>query len=319
MNATTPVRPLLEQRAAVRSAIRSSFDARGFIEVDTPVLSQEILPEPHIEPVVVNDGRIDRYLQTSPEALMKRLLAAASGPIYQLAHCFRAGERSPRHDTEFIMLEWYQPQATLDDTAELLTDLLSRTLGTTGLQRISCRDAFSLHAGVDPMVAAADELLAAVARCGLVLPEGTNRLPDRDRWSLAFDLLLGEVITPRLGLDQPVMLESWPASEAAFARLDPEQPERARRFELFYAGVELANGWEEETRATEIRKRLLAINRLRQSQGRRSLPLPERLLAAHGDAMPPGVGAALGFDRLVMLAAGADSIDAVRGFNSDTA
>ena len=313
------VRPLLEQRAAIRLAIRNSLDARGFIEVDTPVLAQEILPEPHIEPIVVNDGCIDRYLQTSPEALMKRLLAADSGPIYQLAPCFRSGERSPRHDTEFIMLEWYQPQATLDDTAALLIDLLGRTLGTTGLERVSCRDAFSHHAGIDPITATADELLNATVRCGLIMPEGMDHLSESDSRSLAFDLLLSEVITPQLGLDQPAMLESWPASEAAFARLDPEQPLVARRFELFYAGVELANGWEEEPRARVLRERLLATNKLRQLQGRRSLPLPERLLAAHGDDMPTGMGAALGFDRLVMVAAGAASIDATRGFTSDTA
>lgn len=313
------VRPLLEKRAAIRSAIRTSFEAWGFIEVDTPVLAKEILPEPHIEPIVVNDGCIDRFLQTSPEALMKRLLAASSGPIYQLAPCFRAGERGPRHDTEFIMLEWYQPQATLDDVAALLTDLLSQTLGTKEIQRITCREAFAIHAHVNPITATADELLNAAIHCGLVLPEGLNHLTESERRSLAFDLLLSEIITPQLGIDQPVMLESWPASEAAFARLDPEQPLVARRFELFYAGVELANGWEEETRTKVLYERLLTANKIRCSQGRRSLPLPERLIAAHGDTMPPGIGAALGFDRLVMVATGATSIDEIRGFNSDTA
>jgi lysyl-tRNA synthetase class 2 len=313
------VRPLLEHRAAVRAAVRACFEGRGFVEVDTPVLSREILPEPYIEPVSLTDGQGTRYLQTSPEALMKRLLARASGPIYQFAHCFRAEERSPRHDTEFIMLEWYQPGASLKDTAELVSDLLRHTLGTTGLERISCQDAFGQHAGVDPLTATTDELLAAATEAGLVLPEGTADLPATERRSLAFDLLLSEVVSPRLGLDRPVMLEAWPAAEAAFGRLDPLDPSQARRFEVFSKGVELANGWEEEPSATILRERLLATNQLRQSQGRRVLPLPERLLAAHGKMMPGGVGAALGFDRLVMLASNAPSIDAVRGFNSDTA
>ncbi len=313
------VRPLLEHRAAVRTAVRACFEGRGFVEVDTPVLSREILPEPYIEPVSLTDGQVTRYLQTSPEALMKRLLARASGPIYQFAHCFRAGERSPRHDTEFIMLEWYQPGASLKETAELVSDLLRHTLRTTGLERISCRDAFSQHAGVDPLTATADELLAAATEAGLVLPEGTAALPAAERRSLAFDLLLSEVVSPRLGRDRPVMLEAWPAAEAAFARLDPLDPRQARRFEVFSKGIELANGWEEEPSATILQERLLATNQLRQSQGRRVLPLPDQLLAAHGETMPAGVGAALGFDRLVMLASGATSIDAVRGFSSDTA
>jgi lysyl-tRNA synthetase class 2 len=112
------------------------------------------------------------------------------------------------------------------------------------------------------------------------------------------------------------MLEAWPASQAAFARLDPADPRVARRFELFVAGVELANGWEEETSRDVLRERIAAANRTRLADGRNALPLPQRLIEAHGETMPEGVGAALGFDRLVMLAAGASSIDAVRGFSS---
>jgi len=313
------VRPLLEHRAVVRAAVRACFEDRGFIEVDTPVLSREILPEPYIEPVALTDSQGTRYLQTSPEALMKRLLARSSGPIYQFAHCFRAEERGPRHDTEFIMLEWYQPGASLDETVELVSNLLQNTLGTTGLERISCRDAFDQHAGVDPHAATTDELLAAVTALGLTVPEGSAALPASERRSLAFDLLLSEIVSPRLGFDSPVMLEAWPATEAAFARLDPLDPTQARRFEVFAAGVELANGWEEEPSATILKERLLVTNQLRRSQGRQILPLPDRLLAAHGETMPAGVGAALGFDRLVMLASGATTIDEVRGFSSNTA
>jgi len=313
------VRPLLEHRAVVRAAVRACFEDRGFIEVDTPVLSREILPEPYIEPVALTDSQGTRYLQTSPEALMKRLLARSSGPIYQFAHCFRAEERGPRHDTEFIMLEWYQPGASLDETVELVSNLLQNTLGTTGLERISCRDAFDQHAGVDPHAATTDELLAAVTALGLTVPEGSAALPASERRSLAFDLLLSEIVSPRLGFDSPVMLEAWPATEAAFARLDPLDPTQARRFEVFAAGVELANGWEEEPSATILKERLLVTNQLRRSQGRQILPLPDRLLAAHGETMPAGVGAALAFDRLVMLASGATTIDEVRGFSSNTA
>jgi lysyl-tRNA synthetase class 2 len=145
------------------------------------------------------------------------------------------------------------------------------------------------------------------------VPAATAGEPEAERWDRGFEQLLAEVVQPRLGRGRPTLLEAWPASQAAFARLDPVAPATARRFELFVAGVELANGWEEETSRDVLATRIAAANRLRSAAGRDVLPVPERLLAAHGPAMPEGVGAALGFDRLVMLAAGADSLDSVRG------
>jgi lysyl-tRNA synthetase class 2 len=310
-------RPILELRAAVRQRVRDVFDRRGFVEVDTPVLSREVLPETHIEPLAVPlDGESVRFLQASPEALMKRLLAAGSGPIYQLARSFRAGERGRQHDVEFVLLEWYAPGTTLADTADLLERLCAAALGTAGIERVACRDAFGEHAGVDPLTAPLAEMLAAVARAGLVLPEAMASAGERVHWDRAFEFLLAEVVQPRLGHGRPTMLEAWPATQAAFARLDPDAGHTARRFELFVRGVELANGWEEETRREIVAARVAAANAAREADGRPRLPEPERLLAAHDDAMPAGVGAALGFDRLVMLAAGADSIDAVRCFSS---
>ncbi len=314
------VRPVLEHRAGVRAAIRNHFDSLGFLEVDTPVLSQEVLPEAHIEPIAVSIGEQQtRFLQASPEALMKRLLASGAGPIYQFARCFRAGERGPQHDTEFVMLEWYQPGATLTETASLLEPLFARSLGTSGLDRISCAAAFEQYAGVDPTTADSEPLAAAIDNAGLRLPEGLEDLPRGARWSLCFELLLAEVVAPRLGRQRPAMLENWPAAAAAFARLDPHDPRLARRFEVFFGGVELVNGWEEEPSAAVLRERITAANQTRLADGRQPLPLPERLLAAHGEAMPEGVGAALGFDRLVMIAAGGGSIDQIRAFSSTDA
>lgn len=314
------VRPMLAQRARVRAALRDCLDGLGFVEVDTPVLSHEVLPELHIEPVAVATGDgPPRFLQASPEALMKRLLAADSGPIYQFARCFRGGERGPQHDTEFVMLEWYQPDATLADTAGLLEQLFTRSLGTTGLDRISCSAAFAATAGIDPLAADSADLTEAARQQGLQLPESLGDLTEAARLSLCFNLLLAEVVAPQLGHERPVMLEAWPAAEAAFARLDPDNARLARRFEVFARGVELVNGWEEEPSVAVLRDRIEATNRLRSGDGRRVLPLPERLLAAHEGTMPEGVGAALGFDRLVMLTAGSRSIDQIRGFSSDDA
>jgi lysyl-tRNA synthetase class 2 len=243
---------------------------------------------------------------------MKRLLAAGSGPIYQFARSFRAGERGRHHAIEFVLLEWYAPGTTLADAAELLESLCRAVLGTAGIERVSCSRAFTEWAGVDPLAATIDELAAAGRRCGLALPTAADGdAPDR-RWDGWFELLLAEIVAPKLGHGRPAMLEAWPVSQAAFARIDPHDPRSARRFELFVSGVELANGWEEDTDRGVLEERIAVANRIRAADGRPMLPRPERLLAAHGPAMPEGVGAALGFDRLVMLAAGADSIAAVR-------
>jgi lysyl-tRNA synthetase class 2 len=313
-------RSILQMRADIRRRLRACFDDRGFVEVDTPVLATEVLPEAFIDPLAVPMPGTDaiRYLQASPEALMKRLLAAGSGPIYQFARCFRAGERGPQHDVEFVLLEWYEPGATLDSTCDLLETLCETALGTRGIQRTTCADAFRTHAGVDPLTADLDALLAAAARARLAVPAGLDALPVGEARDRVFELLLAERVQPHLGRERPTMLDAWPASQAAFAQLDAEGV-TARRFELFVAGVELANGWEEETSRDVLATRIEAANRIRAADGRQPLPVPARLLAAHGPAMPQGVGAALGFDRLVMLAAGAGSIDAVRSFSSGDA
>lgn len=309
----SPLRLLLARRAGVRSTLGRIFEARGSLEVDTPVLSSEVLPEAHIDPIpVAADGRQPAvaWLQASPEALMKRLLAGGSGPIHQFARSFRAGEMGDLHDVEFVLLEWYAPGATLDSTAPLVEEICSRVLGTSGLERLTCREAFQRHAGVDCIAAPLAEWRAAGRRTGVDSPHGDDDSPDT--W---FELLLSEVVGPRLGRGgRPTMLEAWPATQSAFARLDPADAAIARRFELFVDGVELANGWEEDSGRELLARRIDEANRARAATGRPTLPIPRRLLDAHGPRMPEGVGAALGFDRLVMLAAGGTTLEAARPF-----
>ena len=313
-------REILRTRQDVRRRLREIFDAHGFLEVDTPVLSREVLPEAQIDPLWLRpvDGH-RRFLQASPEAHMKRLLAAGSGAIYQFAHAFRDGERGPRHDIEFLLLEWYAPGTSLDDTARFLEVLATAVLGTVGLQRQSCHEAFAHHTDVDLSTARARDLEAAAVRAAVSFPESWQQEPDDARFDRFFELLLSEVVSPQLGHAAPVMLEAWPRSQGAFARIDPANPAVARRFELFFRGVELANGWEEETSTEELLRRIHHANAVRSADGRATLPIPERAVAAHNTAMPDGVGVALGFDRLVMLAAETTSIDEVRCFTSDDA
>ncbi len=309
----TALRERLALRAHVRATLRELFDRRDFMEVDTPVLSLEVLPEAHIDPIPVEvdgPGRGVHWLQASPEALMKRLLAGGSGPIYQFAPSFRAGERGAMHDIEFVLVEWYAPGATLDSTAPLLAAVCGSVLGSAGLERVTCRDAFREHAGIDILAATLTDWRDAGSRLGVVSPHGDDDSPDS--W---FELVLSDVVGPRLGRDgKPTTLELWPANQSAFARLDSEDPRLARRFELFVDGVELANGWEEDIGRELLSARIDEANGVRAAAGRTVLPVPRRLVDAHGPSMPQGVGAALGFDRLVMLAAGATSLDAARPF-----
>ena len=178
------VRRILELRARIRRGLRAVFDGRGFVEVDTPVLSREVLPEAQIDPIPVfldGDER-PRFLQASPEALMKRLLAREAGPIYQFAESFRAGERGRQHDVEFCLLEWYEPGSTLDDAAGLLDALCAAALGSHGLDRLTCRDAFVAHAGVDPMIVRVrpgDSELISIT--GAKTPTGIPREPPKER------------------------------------------------------------------------------------------------------------------------------------------
>ncbi|MFM8538012.1 MAG: amino acid--tRNA ligase-related protein, partial [Planctomycetaceae bacterium] len=203
------LRDLLERRARIRRTIAALLDTRGFVEVDTPVLGAEVVPEGHIEPIRVRVGDEDRYLQASPELLMKRLLPLGSGPIYQFARAFRAGERGDHHDLEFVLLEWYEPGATIAGTADLLDRIGQEVLGTDGIERLGCREAFMAHAGVDPFVATARDLEMALDRLGIGRPTtpGTDQ-----RWDRGVELLLAEALQPHLGHGRPTLLERWPAS-----------------------------------------------------------------------------------------------------------
>lgn len=307
----------LRLRAALLAKVRAFFAARGVLEVETPALSAATVTDLHLASLETRcraeaAGERTLYLQTSPEFAMKRLLAAGSGPIYQLARVFRDGEAGRRHNPEFTLLEWYRPgldhHGLMDEMDAFLADLL----GAAPAERLSYADLYGARLGIDPHAASAPDLAAAARAAGV-----SDALDlDRDGW---LDLLLSVVLEPGLGRGRPTFLYDFPASQAALARVRPGPPPVAERFEVYVEGVELANGFHELTDAVEQRRRFERDLERRSERGLPAVPVDERLLDALASGLPPSAGVALGFDRLVMLAGGATSLFEVLAFPIDRA
>ena len=310
----------LRQRAAMLAAIRQFFSARAVLEVDTPQLVNHAVTDLNLHSAEVRwPGASDslRYLQTSAEYAMKRLLAAGSGNIYQLCHVFRGEELGPLHNGEFMMLEWYRLGWSLErlmaEVDELLRQLLAeRTLAAT--RHISYEQAFESTVGCNPLTDSDAQLATCALAQGLDAP-----LVQRCARDELLDLLMGACIGPQLGLSGPVFLHRYPASQAALARLDPEDPRVALRFELYLQGVELANGFEELSDERTQRARFESDLRQRRERHLHMPAADEYLLAALSHGLPPCSGVAVGVDRLLMLATGAAHIAEVMAFTSDRA
>jgi elongation factor P--(R)-beta-lysine ligase len=317
----------LAVRGRVVEAIRTFFRSRDFVEVDTPALQRSPGLEPHLQAfgtVLAEPGEGERpmFLHTSPEFAMKKLLVAGLPRIFQLAHCFRNGERGPTHHPEFTMLEWYRAGAGYRDLMADCQGLLraaDERFSWRGRsadpkapwQYLSVAQAFARFCGIDLLATAPDPaapslaLLAAAARpTGIAPHEG-------DDWEDLFFRILLERIEPNLGIGAPTILYDYPISMAALARPKPEDPRLAERFELYVCGLELANGFGELTDAATQRRRFLADQAKRRARYGDAYPIDEDFLAALAHGMPESAGIALGVDRLVMLASGAGSIEDV--------
>jgi lysyl-tRNA synthetase class 2 len=310
----------LEQRSKLLRALRAFFHDRGFIEVETPLLASEVIPELHIEPITVASAteqvkQQELYLQASPELHMKRLLAAGATAIFQVTRSFRAGERGHLHNPEFTIVEWYRAGDDMNAGMDLLDELTQSLLHTPPAARTTYAEAFQRTIGLSPHTAKLDELAAAAEMAGVSIPATMGR-SDRDEW---LNLLLATRIEPQLGRERPEIVYHYPASQASLAKVAtvPTGYEVAERFELYYRGIELANGFHELTDATEQRRRLEAVNAARVADDRHPLPTPESLLAALEYGLPDSTGCALGLDRLVMMAVGSQSISEVMSFSSD--
>ncbi|TVS11015.1 MAG: EF-P lysine aminoacylase GenX [Gammaproteobacteria bacterium] len=305
-------RVALEARASMLVQVRAFFADRGVLEVDTPVLGATGVTDPAIECVRTRDGQV---LQSSPEYFMKRLLAAGSGPIYQVARAFRAEEAGRLHNPEFLLLEWYRPG--FDDVALMdeIDALLGPLLPGFPAWRLPFRDVLGQRLGVDPLLAPADELAAALTRHFTQAGREADvaALTGGERTAL-LDLAYAEAID---GWPGALFVHDFPPQQAALARLreDPQGETVAARFELVVDGIELANGYHELGDAAEQRRRFEADRARRRAAGRLAPDVDEHLLAALAAGLPDCAGVALGLDRVLLLRSGATDLDAVMPFS----
>jgi lysyl-tRNA synthetase class 2 len=326
-------RDKLAARGRVLRAVRDFFDAAGYIEVETPSLQVSPGLEPHLRAfaTVLHDPRDgaarQRYLHTSPEFAMKKLLAGGMDRIWQLAHVYRDGERGATHHPEFAMLEWYRAGASYGDLMDECEGLLRAAQDAAGadalrrrgnrsdarrvFERLTVAEAFFRYAGIDLLATAPDPqvpestLLAnKAARIGIAPHPG-------DDWETLFFRIFLERIEPYLGIGAPTILYDYPISMAALSRRKPHDHRLAERFELYVCGLELANAFGELTDPVEQRRRFAADQARRQALYGETYPIDEDFLAALEYGLPDCAGIALGFDRLVMLATGADHIEEV--------
>jgi elongation factor P--(R)-beta-lysine ligase len=300
---------MLEQRARMLEQTRNFFARRGALEVDTPIVINAPVTDVHLHSAELRfpDDPRRYFLHTSPEYAMKRLLAAGSGDIFQICHVVRALERGRLHNAEFTLIEWYRLGFTLEQLMDEVEALVLELLGTRCLsERLTYRDAFLRELSLDPFEASLAELGEAARASGF-----NGKCEERDE---LLELLMATRVGPKLGLGSLTFVHRYPASQAALARLDAGDPRCALRFELYCAGVELANGFDELACAAEQRARFEQDRVARRKRGLPVFESDERLLAALETGLPECAGVALGFDRLVMLASGAQNIDQVLPF-----
>ena len=313
----------LRHRAELLARLRTYFAEQGVLEVETPLLSTSSIPDPHIPSFVIPadvatpGSEAPRYLNTSPEFAMKRLLAAGMGPIYQVCKAFRRGEQGSHHNPEFTLLEWYRPgfdHLRLMDEVEALVRRLAEGLRPLGpAERISYRTCFQQYLQIDPFDVTVFALKSCAREQGLGTVAGLSD-EDRDGW---LDLLMGHCIQPQLGRGFPCFVYDYPVSQAALARIRPGEPPVAERFELFIDGIELANGFHELQDAREQRARFEADLARRQTEKLESVTLDERLLGALTAGLPDCAGVALGMDRMQLVLTPANQLSEVLAFSYD--
>lgn len=301
---------ILQSRAQLYRQIRDFFAQRSVLEVETPVLSKSCVPDSLIEPLVTqyHGDRVQHlFLQTSPELAMKRLLAAGCGSIYQIAKAFRDGESGRWHNPEFSILEWYRVGFTKLDLIQEVDEFLQTMLGCAPALAISYCELFEKYTHLHPLTEPLYKLQNYVTRYHI------DNVKDLDR-DTCLQLILSHQIEQQLGHDRPVVITDFPATQAALARTQVENPDLAERFEFYVQGIELANGFYELTDVIEQRQRFEHSLQERTQQNKSLYPIDENFLAALDNGLPACAGVALGLDRLLMLLVNATHIDEVLSF-----
>lgn len=307
----------LKRRAQLLADVRLFFAGREVMEVETPVLSQAAPTATYLDSFSTDycppGGQAQTYyLQTSPEFAMKRLLAAGSGDIYQIARVFRNGEQGSVHSPEFTMLEWYRPALDYHGLMAEVADLLQQVAGLPAAIKISYQQLFVDYLQIDPFVANTEQLKQLALAQINSLPDDWQT--DHDGW---LELLISEVIEPKLtALNKPVIVYDFPASQAQLAKVyfDENGTAVAARFEVYAGGLELANGYDECLNAAELKQRFENDNLKRTTQLKPEMPIDERLLASLEAGLPACTGVALGLDRLLMLISGKPKLTDVVSF-----
>ena len=311
---------VLRQRALILQKIRHFFAERSVLEVDTPVLSHATVTDEHLHSFSTQFNHpfspqaSNLYLQTSPEFAMKRLLCAGSGAIYQICKSFRNEEAGRFHNPEFTLLEWYR----LDfDHLQLMTEmdeLMQMVLDCDIAERVTYQDIFKLHLGCCPLTAGLSDIKALANHYGY--DELAANENDKDTLLM---LLFSQHVEPRIGLERPCFVVDFPASQAALAKISPTAPLVAERFELYFKGIELANGFHELTNGPEQLRRFEQDNAKRQNMGLNIMPIDNNFIAAIHFGLPTCSGVALGVDRLLMLALSCSEISQVIAFENSRA
>lgn len=322
MNEWQPTASLgtLKLKARMLSQLRAFFAEKDILEVQTPLLSQAGNTEPSIESFATLQQHYNKpsFLNTSPEFAMKRLLAAGSGSIYQIAAAFRYSEQGRKHNPEFTLLEWYRigfdHHALMKEVDALIRGLAKGFLLFDRSQFYTYQDAMIKFADIDPVTASIEELKLATQKAG-VDAVGMEDV-SRDLW---LDLLMSEVVEKKLPLNCPVFIYNYPASQAALAKISKDSPDIAERFELYINGVELANGFHELTDAKEQEQRFLKQQAMRKELNLSKVPIDNYLISALEQGLPDCAGVAIGLDRVLMLLTGASHIDEVLTFPFDRA
>lgn len=314
---TTKHIEILKDRARQLAAARAFFASKGIIEVDCPLLTQKASIDAHIDLIpALYQGKETRYLHSSPEYGMKRLLTKGIGDCYQLAHVFRDGEYGVKHNPEFMMAEWYRLGISFSAFIEETVDFVRLFLGKTPCRVVSYREVFEQTLQINPFATSSADLMALLTQHHIepypsLVSEGKDAI---------LNLLMSYLIEPQLGKNELTVLAYYPASQAALAKTQTIQGDSvASRFEIYFKGVELANGYDELADPQEQRARLLEANSQRKQLGKNTLPIDEAFLTALEKGLPSCCGVAVGIDRLLMLRHNTNTIAEVMPFDWSSA